>query len=198
MPVHRASLSMAEDNGTPQLRAPRTILDMVNYQMHLIESRSASNVTRMCEGEFGITRREWRFIAMLAAGGEVAPSELSLRSGLDRSRTSKALMELLAKGLIERRSQAGDRRRATVSLTAEGRSLYELIFPRVVEVNTALLEVLDDTDVAALARILTLLRRRAIEIVNSDLVSASADRRHGGSKRKWKSGKSARPAPPAG
>ena len=37
-----------------------------------------------------------------------------------------------------------------------------------------------------IARILTLLRRRAIEIVNSDLVSASADRRDGGSKRKWK------------
>jgi DNA-binding MarR family transcriptional regulator len=176
---------MTNELEAPQLKEPRSILDLVNYQMHLIQSFSASSVTRMCEGEFGITRREWRFIALLAAVGPMAPSDLALHSSLDRSRTSKALMPLLAKGLIERRSHAGDRRRATVSLTPAGRELYERVFPRVVEVNSAMLAGLSDEDIAALARLLGALRRRAEEIVDSNLVEAIADRRHGGSLRRW-------------
>lgn len=176
---------LADEHGVPELRHPRSILDLVNYQMHLIEAVNASNVTRICEGEFGITRREWRFIALLAALGEMAPSDLALRAGLDRSRTSKALMPLLAKKLIERRSQPGDRRRATVGLTPDGRALYDRIFPRVQRINTELLAVLSDGDVRLLARVLNTLRRRAVEIVRSDLVEAQADRRHGGSRRAW-------------
>jgi DNA-binding MarR family transcriptional regulator len=176
---------MTDELEAPQLKEPRSLLDLVNYQMHLIQSFSASSVTRMCEGEFGITRREWRFIALLAAVGPMAPSDLALQSSLDRSRTSKALMPLLAKGLIERRSHAGDRRRATVSLTQPGRALYDRLFPRVVEVNAALLGTLSDEDIATLARLLTALKRRAVEIVDSKLVAAIADRRHGGSLRRW-------------
>jgi DNA-binding MarR family transcriptional regulator len=183
--MQRTATWIADELGEPRLDDPRSLFDLVNYQMHMIESLSASNVTRMCEGEFGITRREWRFIALLAAVGEMAPSDLALRSGLDRSRTSKALMPLLAKRLIERRSQPGDRRRASVALSAEGQALYARIFPRVVEVNTALLDVLGQGDVATLARLLTRLRRRAIEIANSDLVEAVADRRGGGSRQRW-------------
>lgn len=186
------------EGNVPALRDPRSILDLVNYQMHQIESANASNVTRICEGEFGITRREWRFIALLAAVGGMAPSDLALRAGLDRSRTSKALMPLLAKGLIERRSQPGDRRRATVVLSAAGLALYERIFPRVKRVNTELLSVLDDADVRTLARMLDTLHRKAVEIVNSDLVEAQADRRHGGSRKAWeREGKDPRRATPA-
>jgi DNA-binding MarR family transcriptional regulator len=179
---------MIDEIDAPNLRDPRSILDLVNYQMHVIESCSSSNVTRICEGEFGITRREWRFIALLAALGPLAPSDVAVRAGLDRSRTSKALMALLAKKLIERQALEGDRRRATVRLTEAGQALYDRMFPRVVEVNTALLSVLDDADLAALRRVLPALRRQAIAIVNSDLVQAHADRRHGGSLKRWKGG----------
>jgi DNA-binding MarR family transcriptional regulator len=183
--VPAAPDGLADADGVPHLRRPRSILDLVNYQMHQIESANASNVTRICEGEFGITRREWRFIALLAALGAMAPSALALSAGLDRSRTSKALMPLLAKGLIERRSLPGDRRRATVDLSPAGRQLYRRIFPRVTLVNTELVAVLDDTQLLALADMLATLHRRAIEILNSDLVEAQANRRAGGSRKAW-------------
>jgi DNA-binding MarR family transcriptional regulator len=172
----------------PDLREPRSILDLVNYQMYMIESSSASAVTRMCEGEFGITRREWRFVSLLAAVGPMAPSELATRAGLDRSRTSKALMALLAKHLIERRSLAGDRRRAVVRLTADGDALHARLFPRVKEINALLLSVLSEEELQTLQRVLPVLRNQAIAIANSNVVEALADRRHGGSLKIWKSG----------
>lgn len=186
MPQERTAPDwLANEHGVPHLRHPRSILDMVNYQMHLIEAVNSSNVTRICEGEFGITRREWRFIALLAALGSMAPSELALRAGLDRSRTSKALMQLRAKRLIERRGQPGDHRRAIVALTDSGRALYECLFPRVQKINTELLAVLTDAEVDAMARLLNKLRQRAVEIINARSADVVADRRHGGSRRIW-------------
>ncbi|MEJ8856576.1 MarR family transcriptional regulator [Variovorax robiniae] len=126
---------------------------------------------------------------MLAALGPMAPSDIAVRAGLDRSRTSKALMALLAKKLVERQELAGDRRRATVNLTADGQALYARIFPRVVEINTSLLSVLSSEDVATMERVLPLLRRQAIGIANSDLVEAQAHRRRGGSLKIWKGGR---------
>lgn len=105
----------------PQLSEPRSVVDLVNFQLHLIEATNSSMVIRICEGEFGITRREWLFLALLAAHGALAPSQVAMHAGLDRSRTSKGLMSLLAKGLIERAQHPADRRRASVALTGTGR-----------------------------------------------------------------------------
>jgi DNA-binding MarR family transcriptional regulator len=97
----------------------------------------------------------------------MAPSDLALRSGMDRSRTSKALMPLLAKGLVSRSSKVGDRRYATVALTPPGRRLYERIFPRVLEVHRVLLAPLSAQEVQGLARTLDKLRPQAVALERS-------------------------------
>lgn len=150
--------------GRPDFAAPRGLLDLLNYQMHLVLSFSTAGVTRMCEREFGITRHEWGYIGLLATFGALAPSELALRSGMDRSRTSKALVPLMTKGLIERRQVAGDGRRAQVALTAAGQRLYDAMLPRVVKIHRELLAPFDAAEVQLLATALDRLRRRAIEI----------------------------------
>jgi hypothetical protein len=45
--------------GEPGLAAPASILDLLNYQLHLLLSFSTAEVTRLCEREHGITRHEW-------------------------------------------------------------------------------------------------------------------------------------------
>lgn len=171
----------------PQLRDPASILELVNYQLHLIGAMSSSVVTRICEGEFGITRREWRFLALLAAHGALSPSELAERAVLDRSRTSKALMPLVEKGLVERHSVQGDRRWATVTLTEQGRALYDKLFPRAVAVNIALLDVLQEDECQQLGAIMAKLKTRAAQLATSEFPGAMADRKHGGSRVVWRS-----------
>ena len=155
---------IAEAMGAPALDAPASLLDLLNYQMHLILSFSTAGVTRLCEREFGITRHEWGYIGLLAVFGGMAPSELALRSGMDRSRTSKALMPLVSKGLVGRTVHTSDRRRATVTLTPEGRRLYERVFPRVLAIHSQLLEPFNQREVAMLARLLQRLRQRAVAL----------------------------------
>lgn len=150
--------------GAPALESPASLLDLLNYQMHLILSFSTAGVTRLCEREFGITRHEWGYIGLLAVFGGMAPSELALRSGMDRSRTSKALMPLVSKGLVARTVHASDRRRATVALTPAGRRLYERMFPRVLAIHSQLLEPFKPREVAMLGQLLKRLRQRAVAL----------------------------------
>ena len=177
--------SQADESLVPCLRDPRSFLDLVNYRLYLVGAMNSSIVTRTCESEFGITRREWRVLALLAALGPQPPSALAEAALLDRSRTSKALMALMGKGLVERRAVSGDRRWARVELSSKGRDLYDQIFPRVREINLDLLEALTDQECSQLAAVLKKLQTRALQINARESSPPSISRRQGGSLKTW-------------
>lgn len=180
---------------TPNLASPASIFDLLNFRVAEFYGVSGSLVTRLCEGEFGVTREEWQFIAMLAALGSLSPSELAARTTVDRSQGSKTLRGLQAKKLIFRETVPGDGRRARVGLTEDGWALYVRVFPRVVEVHTAMLSALDGAEMAVLARCLRKMQETAEAVSRSGLVAVPADRRHGGSRSTWMAGLSPRARP---
>lgn len=149
----------------PVLRDPQRVEELLLYRVNRFYASAGAMVVRVCEGQFGITRREWRLIAWLADAGELSPSALAERASLDRARTSRAISSLVAKGLAERQVVAGDRRLATVRLSSQGRALHAQLMPRVAGINRAILEALSDTDVAQLDRLLGVLQARAAELL---------------------------------
>jgi DNA-binding MarR family transcriptional regulator len=177
--------SQAVESSMPCLRDPRSFLDLVNYRLYLVGATNSSIVTRACETEFGITRREWRLLALLAALGPQPPSALAEAALLDRSRTSKALMALRNKGLVERKAVSGDRRWARVELSSMGRDLHDRIFPRVREINLNLLEALTDQECSQLAVVLMKLQTQALHINARESSPPSISRRQGGSLKTW-------------
>lgn len=168
---------------TLSLRQPRHLDELLNYRLLRLHALSGAPVVRLLEGRFGIARREWRLMALLAADGPSSPSALADRAQLDRPRTSRALGTLVAKRLVEREVQAGDARRAQVQLSAEGQRLCAEIFPLVAAINSSIVAALDDDTVRALDRALQLLTERA-RTVNAEAVrDVQADRRTGGTRR---------------
>lgn len=168
---------------TLSLREPRTLDDLLNFRLLRLFAVAGAPVIRLLEGRYGIARREWRLLAVLAARGALSPSALAEEAQLDRPRTSRAIGSLVKKALLERIVQRGDARRAQVALTAAGRGLYEEIFPQVAAINAALVAELDDATVAALDAALTRLTAAAARR-NGELVQdVGADRRAGGSRR---------------
>ena len=75
----------------PHLSHPRQVMDLLNYQFFVILGFGSAPIVQVCERKFGITRHEWGFVGLLAALGPVAPSDLALHAGMDRSRTSKEI-----------------------------------------------------------------------------------------------------------
>lgn len=170
-----------------RLSAPQSLDDLLLYRLSRLLGVAGAPVIRLCEGQFGITRREWRVLALLARDEGLLSSELAERAQLDRARTSKAITSLVAKKLLHREARPGDRRQAALALTQNGRALYEALFPLVLQINRDLLACLAGVDVARLDAALDALQQRA-ETLAGQATLPKADRRRGGASARLDSG----------
>lgn len=161
------------------LTTPQSIDDFLLFRMHRVLSYGGGTIRRLCEGQLGITWREWRLIASLRPGGSMLSSELADHAQLDRARTSRAISSLVAKGLIDRQIVPSDQRKATVTLTDKGRGMYESFFPVVVGLNQRLLQGLDNDALATLDAALTHIQREAEKLQN-EAGQPKANRRRSG------------------
>ncbi len=168
---------------TASLRDPRSLDELLNYRLLRLYAASTAPVTRLLEGRWGITRREWRLLAMMASSGALSPSMLAERADLDRARTSRAIKSLVDKRLAARATQPGDARRALVSLTNAGQRLFTEIFPEVAAINARLVATLDDAALRALDQALCGLTEKALQLNREFALDVHADRKAGGSRR---------------
>jgi DNA-binding MarR family transcriptional regulator len=160
------------------LRDPAGLDDLLLYKLSRLLAVGGSMVIRLCEGRFGITRREWRVIARLAQQQELLSSELADSIQLDRARTSRAVSSLVAKKLVRRQTGVADRRQAHIALTEKGRTLHATLFPLVCDINRGLLAPLSADDAARLDASLATLQARADAMVRAAELP-KADRRRG-------------------
>lgn len=146
---------------TDLLTQPRQQNDLLLYRLYRVHATAGPLVVRMCEREYGITRREWRVLSCLADVEGVLSSELAERAMLDRARTSRTLTRLVDKKLVRREPRPSDRREVHVFLTDEGRQLYAEVFPRVAAINRDLLEPFSESQRAQFSELLALLQTQA-------------------------------------
>lgn len=178
--------SLAQQSRLPAFEQPRSIFDLLNFRLSELMGISGSLVTRICENEYGITREEWQFVAMLAELDAASPSDLAALTTVDRSQASKTLRGLMVKGLVERQAVAGDGRKARVLLTPTGTALFQQLFPRVVKVHHEVLQDLGSAERQMLAQSLTAMQERALAVAQAHKPRAAVGRRQGGSRAHWK------------
>ena len=131
------------------------------YRLARLQAVAVAPVGRLCHARYGVSRREWRLIVVLARHGPVLSSELADLAQLDRARTSRFVSALVDKKLISREVIPSDRRQARVSLTEAGRTLYGEFLPVVVELNRQLLLALEPGEIAQLDGLVQRLAERA-------------------------------------
>lgn len=182
---NKSKLRPQESDQTRLQPAPVDHDQLFNFRLWKLMSLTSAPVIRLCEGKYGISRREWLVLAVLARDGECSPSSLAERATLDRARASRAISTLSLKQLVGRVEQRGDRRRALVNLSETGCSLVRELHPQIAEINARVLAALDVPTRAAFNEILQLLTKQAA-IVNQDLaLDVHADRHRGGARRAW-------------
>ena len=173
-------------NPPASLGHPESLDDLLLYRISRLLATAGGLVIRYCEGEFGITRREWRVLALLAgreAGcGPLGSSELAQLANLDRPRTSRAVSALVRKKLVSRVARPGDARHISLATTAEGDTLYRALFPRVAAINREALSVLTPAQMDQLDTTLTQLQANA-EAMVADAAPPLANRFGGGTRR---------------
>lgn len=138
-----------------------SIEDLLLYRLGRLSSVAGAMVVRLCEGGYGITRREWSVVAQLYENGSLPPSALAERMHRDRARTSRTLTALVAKRLVLRTIPAHDRRSALVSLTPAGRQIYKVLMPQIQAINSQILKALQPEEAAQFDEALERLQARA-------------------------------------
>lgn len=144
-----------------RLDHPQQQDDLLLYRLYRIHATAAPLVVRLCDREFGITRREWRVLSCLASAEGLQSSKLAERAMLDRARTSRALTSLADKGLVRREPKASDRREVFIFLTDAGRRTYTAIFPRIASIQRDLLAPFSPEDRQRFSDLLARLQAQA-------------------------------------
>ena len=156
---------------------PDEASELFLYRLARLQAVAVAPVGRLCHARYGVSRREWRLIVVLARHGPVLSSELADLAQLDRARTSRFVSALVDKKFISREVIPSDRRQARVSLTEAGRTLYGEFLPVVVELNRQLLLALEPQEIVQLDGLVERLAERArVNLEALDLPKKAAPR----------------------
>lgn len=96
----------------------------VHEHLPYLLARASHALWRGFEGELraaGLNSLEWRVLATLADSEPTAVGRLALEVLAKQPTVTKTLDRLVAQGLVERRADAADARRALVAITPAGR-----------------------------------------------------------------------------
>lgn len=154
--------------------APRELL---LFRLNRLAASSGQPLIRYCEGWHGISRREWRLILILSLQGPCSSSALAERARLAPGPTSKAVSQLVAKGIARRDPVPSDRRQVVIALNARGREIFDALHPVVQELNERLLSALTPQERQALDGLIGKLEQRVATWM-TDVDLPKADRRH--------------------
>ncbi len=104
------------------------------YVINLLARRYARALQRRIEPE-GCTIGQFPFLLLLWEEDELSPSEISRRIDIEQATVTNTLKRMERDGLIERRSDPNDGRRAVVVITEKGTSLRDILLNHAMAVN---------------------------------------------------------------
>jgi DNA-binding MarR family transcriptional regulator len=149
---------------TSSLTQPAGIEDMLDYQLYLLYRDCGYVIERLCQVEFGVTRRRWRILATLSAAEGITVSDLSKLADLDMAQTSRAIGTLAREGYVKRLANPRNARFSQVILTEKGRNLYRSMFARLRQANKQLLRDMSEDQVQHLCSAISILRNTATQL----------------------------------
>ncbi len=134
------------------------------YRLAVLSETVSRAIAGVYSARFDLSRDEWRVLAALGESGTMNTQAALLFTTLDKVQASRAVHRMEGKGLIRREEDAADRRNRILRLTPAGRALYRRIVPVVKSREAFLLEGFDETERAALDRVIERLLARAREL----------------------------------
>ena len=89
---------------------------------------------RQMLADSGLTEQQWRILRVLSEHGPQDATKLAERASLLLPSQTRILQTMVEKGLVVRAADPDDRRRQTLSITADGQQVIEQNLPRATEI----------------------------------------------------------------
>lgn len=97
----------------------------LSFTLHEVVNELDRYADQLLRRKFQVTFGQFHFLAVLAEVGPVDMSTLAACMGVTRAAVSKRTPSMVADGWVTTRSQPGEGRRVTLTLTAKGIELVE-------------------------------------------------------------------------
>jgi DNA-binding MarR family transcriptional regulator len=136
----------------------KTVLNLdafMPYRLSILTNRVSSAIARHYSDRFGLTIPEWRVMAVLGQTPGLSARQVAERTAMDKVQVSRAVQSLLTARRLTRVADASDGRVSQLSLSGEGRAIYDELVPVALNLERDFLSVLTDREYQALDRLLT-------------------------------------------
>lgn len=152
------------------------------YQLSIVSSRLSRALEQAISQDTGLSRHEWRILALMRESGTCLAAELVNRSSLDAVAVHRAVKRLQELSLIEKSNDSRDKRSRPLTLTQAGIDKYMQVVPHAIELQNRLLATLGAREAKAFADTMDKLSRWDVlesefHSLNSAGGTSSANRR---------------------
>jgi DNA-binding MarR family transcriptional regulator len=156
----------------PEGEFPAATPDYFFYMLHQTARRRDAAVDEALE-PLGLTASRARTLTIIRRLEGCSMNALAKFTTIERTTLTREVDLLVARGLIERTVPANDRRRVSLSLTAEGEAIYESGVPLVVAATRKALKGVDPKRLREFTRLLGVIMLNLVDDADwaDDLVS---------------------------
>jgi DNA-binding MarR family transcriptional regulator len=133
------------------------------YRLNRIAAAVSQDFRSVYGPHHDLTIPEWRVLATLGQSEKISAKEIGRHSSMHKTKVSRAVRALEERRWLTRRESEEDRREEILSLTAQGRKVYNDIVPKALAFEKQILDRLGseaDALLAALSRLETIIEVR--------------------------------------
>lgn len=98
--------------------------EFLPYKLNILAETVREPLSRHYADRYGVGLPEWRVISVLGQHGTLTSKAIAALGRMHKTKVSRALAILDAKGMVERVTNEADMRESFVTLTEEGKSVY--------------------------------------------------------------------------
>ncbi len=145
--------------------APLKLEHFLPYQLNVVASLVSQALSRVYARRYRIGVPEWRVLVTLGQYGVMTGKAIGAHTHMHKTKVSRAVALLEKRKLLIRRSNRADMRESFLSLTANGRVMYEEVAPHALDFARRLTEILTPADRDAFNRAVKQLTERSAQLV---------------------------------
>lgn len=94
------------------------------YLLNRAAEETSLKFQKIYRDRYGMLRTEWRVLAHLGQFGSMTATEIGRRAHLHKTKISRAVVQLEARGFLVRNENDADRRQEFLDLSKKGRAVY--------------------------------------------------------------------------
>ena len=129
---------------------PFDLRDFLPYLLTMAAEQSSLAFQQVYKSRYGMLRTEWRVLFHLGRYGAMTAKAIRDRSGIHKTKVSRAVAALNARGYVRRETQDHDRRFETLTLNPAGQRVFDDLVAAAARHNTALMHQLSEDETAVL------------------------------------------------